>query len=138
MVKRKSWLGRPFLMLTPLYVCFGLIIGCDQLQDGLQTLTKKEDTGQDSVELPSYEKQLILQILENQEYLLLDLENAVSIGDRELILSIYNEILRLDQEYQREYEQYEKALTNKAILELSEKHAAIVRRIPSFNSLMGN
>ncbi len=57
-------------------------------------------------------------------------------GDSSSIKALYEEFLRLDQNYQQEFEKYEEALSNKDGLEISKSHLQIIRSLPKYSSLM--
>ena len=111
--------------------------GCDTLSDFFQNLSKpQQSTEEIESTTPSYEKTLLLDILENQKMLIEEMQFARTNGDKHLIKKSYDEILRLDKNYQEEFEKYEGDLSHTDSLEISQKHYEIIRSIPSYSSLM--
>ena len=118
------------LSILILFVILFLQSGCDTLSDSQQSTEESDST------TPSYEKTLLLDILENQKVLIEEMQYAKANGDRRSVKESYEEILRLDQNYQEEFEKYEGELSHTDGLEISKKHHKIIRTIPSYSSLM--
>jgi hypothetical protein len=111
--------------------------GCDTLSDFFQNHSKQQQSTEESDStMPSYEKTLLLNILENQKVLLGEMQYARTNGDKRLIKESYEEILRLDKNYQEEFKKYEVDLSQTDGLEISQKHYEIIKSIPSYSSLM--
>ena len=64
--------------------------GCDTLSDFFQNLSKQQQSAEESDSTtPSYEKALLLDILENQKVLLEEIQYARTNGDKRLIKESY-------------------------------------------------
>ena len=111
-------------------------IGCDTFSDFFENFSKKQDVEDVEPLLPSYEKTLLLDILENQKELIEEMQYARDNGDNRLIKELYEAILRIDQSYQEEFEKYEGELSHSDGIEISKKHHEIIRSIPSYSSMM--
>jgi hypothetical protein len=67
--------------------------GCDTLSDFFQNLSNQQQSTEESDSTtPSYEKALLLEILENQKVLIEEMQYARTNGDKRLIKKSYEEI----------------------------------------------
>ena len=121
---------RKLPVLIFIFIILFMQSGCDTFSDSLQSTEESEST------TPSYEKTLLLDILENQKVLIEEMQYARTNGDKRSIKESYEEILRLDESYQEEFEKLERELSHTEGLEISKKHHEIVKSIPSYSSLM--
>lgn len=121
---------RKLPVLIFIFIILFMQSGCDTFSDSLQFTEESEST------TPSYEKTLLLDILENQKVLIEEMQYARTNGDKRSIKESYEEILRLDESYQEEFEKLEGELSHTEGLEISKKHHEIVKSIPSYSSLM--
>ncbi len=87
-------------------------------------------------ELQSYEKMQLLDILESQAGLIEDIKDARDFGNKDTIKEFYEEILRLDKEYQKLFETVEDELSNSDRNEISRKHYKIFKSLPNLNGSM--
>lgn len=85
---------------------------------------------------PGYEKEQLLEILEVQNDLIEEIKNARESGDKNSIRESYEEILSVDQNYRETFEKYKDQLSISDNNEISKKHYKIMKRLPSFSSLM--
>lgn len=113
--------------------------GCDNISDFVENLSKPQQSTEKSEELetPSYEKTLLMDILENQRTLVEEMRYASDMGEKQSIKESYEEFLRLDKNYQDEFQKHEEGLSTKDGLEISKMHQQIVRNLPTYSSLMG-
>lgn len=124
-------------VLIFIFIILFMQSGCDTLSDFFQNLSKpQQSTEEIESTTPSYEKSLLLDILENQKVLIEEIQYARTSGDKRLIKKSYEEIFRLDKNYQEEFDKYEGDLSHTDGLEISQKHYEIIRSIPSYSSLM--
>jgi len=128
------------LKKLPVLFCIAILpimhSGCDSLTDFFKNLSEPQHTKESESIAPSYEKVLLLDILENQRALIEEIRFASDSGDKQSIKDSYEEFLRLDQRYQDEFEKNEGALSNKDGLEISKLHQKIIRNLPTYSSLM--
>jgi len=129
--------AKTFISIFFIVMCFALS-SCDNITDFLESFSTSEEATEEITEesLISYEKDLLLEILADMERQLEEAQYSKSIGDKDAIRSTYEEIIRLEQSYQDEFEKYENELSQKDLLEISGKHQKIVRNIPKFGDLM--
>ena len=115
-----------------------LLSGCDNISDFLESFSNQQQEAEESTDqsLASFESNLLSEILDNLERQMEEAQYAKSIGDQDLIKNTYDEIIRLEQSYQEEFDKYESELTNKELLDISGRHQKIVRSISKFSSLM--
>ncbi len=123
----------PILLILPL-----LQSGCDNISDFVENLSKPQQSTEKSEEFEtlSYEKTLLLDILENQRALIEEIRFASDSGEKNSISGYYEEFLRLDKNYQDEFERHEEALSTKDGWEISKMHQQIIRDLPTYSSLM--
>ena len=117
-------------MVTLLLIVAVSQVGCDKASDFFENFsggTRKEES---QAAEPSYEKTQLLDILEEQRELIGQMENARSVGDKRQPRQLSEKIFRLDQSYQEKYNSYEAKLSSSDCLEISRKHAEIMRGIP--------
>ncbi len=124
-------------VLIVIFVILSLQTGCDNLSEFHQNLsTSQQSSEENESTTPSYEKALLMDILENQRTLVEEIQYAGISGEKHSIKQLYEEFLRLDQNYQDEFEKHEEALSTKDGWEISKMHQKIVRSVPSYSSLM--
>ena len=130
------------LKKLPVLFCIAILLftqsGCDSLTDFVKNLSEPRRTEESEPITPSYEKVLLLDILENQRVLIEEIRFASDSDDKQSIKESYEKFLRLDQSYQDEFEKNEGALSNKDGWELSKLHQKIIRSLPTYSSLMSN
>jgi hypothetical protein len=124
----------PILLILPL-----LQSGCDNISDFVENLSKPQQSTEESEPIaPSYEKVLLLDILENQRALIEEIRYASDSGEKHSINESYKEFLRLDKNYQDEFQKHEEGLSTKDGWEISKMHQQIIRSLPTYSSLMSN
>jgi hypothetical protein len=130
------------LKKLPVLFCIAILpfmqSGCDSLTDFVKNLSEPQRTEESEPIAPSYEKVLLLDILENQRVLIEEIRYASDSGEKHSINESYKEFLRLDQNYQEEFEKHEEALSNKDAWDISKLHQQIVKNLPTYSSLMSN
>jgi|GEM_PF-6502281 len=120
-----------------IFVILALLSGCDNLSEFYQNLSTSQQSSEESESTtPSYEKTLLMDILENQRTLVEEIQYAGISGEKNSIKKLYEEFLRLDQNYQDEFEKHEEALSTKDGWEISKMHQQIIRSLPTYSSLM--
>ncbi|MBW1634851.1 MAG: hypothetical protein JRJ68_01125 [Deltaproteobacteria bacterium] len=123
--------------LIIIFVIFTLLSGCDNLSEFFQNLSTSQQSSEESESTsPSYEKTLLMDILEDQRALVEEMQYASNNGERNSIKESYEKFLRLDQNYQDEFQKHEGALAAKDGWEISKMHQQIIRSLPTFSSLM--
>ncbi len=124
-------------VLIVIFVILALLSGCDNLSEFYQNLSTSQQSSEESESTtPSYEKTLLMDILENQRTLVEEIQYAGISGEKHSIKQLYEEFLRLDQNYQDEFEKHEEALSTKDAWEISRMHQQIIRDLPTYSSLM--
>lgn len=124
-------------VLIVIFVILALLSGCDNLSEFYQNLSTSQQSSEESESnSPSYEKTLLMDILENQKMLIEEMQYASDSGEKQSIKESYEEFLRLDQNYQDEFEKHEEALSTKDGWEISKLHQQIIRSLPTYSSLM--
>lgn len=115
-----------------------LLSGCDNISDFLASFSNQQQETEENTDqsLTSFEGNLISEILDDLERQMEEAQYAKSIGDQDLIKNTYDEIIRLEQSYQEEFDKYESELSNKELLDISGRHQKIVRNITKFSSVM--
>lgn len=125
-------------VLIVIFVILAVLSGCDNLSEFYQNLSTSQQSSEEisEIEQLSYEKTLLMDILENQRTLVEEMQYASDSGEKQSIKESYEEFLQLDQNYQDEFEKYEEALSTKDGWEISKLHQEIIRSVPSYSSLM--
>ncbi len=100
---------------------------------GQQELEEQEEYEPES---SSYEKTQLLDIIASQTGLIEEIKDARDSGNKNTIKESYEEILRLDKEYQELFKSYERELSNSDRNEISNKHYNVMQSLPNFSSLM--
>jgi len=103
-----------------------------QLSDGslsnfFDNFLGQQEQAENEPESSSNEKMQLLDILESQTDLIEEIKNARDFGNKDTIREFYEEILRLDKEYQELFEKYEDELSNPDRNEISKKHYKIFK-----------
>lgn len=96
----------------------------------------QQEQEENESELSSNEKTQLLDILESQTDLIEEINDARDFGNKDTMRESYEEILRLEKEYQELYEKYEDELSNSGRNEISKRHYKIFKSLPNLNSLM--
>jgi hypothetical protein len=130
------------LKKLPVLFCIAILpftqSGCDSLTEFVKNLSEPQHTEESEPIAPSYEKVLLLDILENQRALIEDIRYASDSGEKKSISGYYEEFLRLDKNYQDEFQKHEEGLSTKDGWEISKMHQQIIRSLPTYSSLMSN
>ncbi len=128
--------GRKLFILLVMGVIAFWQFSDGSLSNVFDNFSNQQEQGENEPELSSYEKTQLLDILENQAALIEEIKDARDYGNKGTIREFYEEILRLDKEYQELFETYEDELSNSDRNEISRKHYNISKSLPNFNSLM--
>lgn len=125
-------------VLIVIFVILAVLSGCDNLSEFYQNLSTSQQSSEEisEIEQLSYEKTLLMDILENQRTLVEEMQYASDSGEKQSIKESYEEFLQLDQNYQDEFEKHEEALSTKDGWEISKMHQQIIRSLPTYSSLM--
>jgi len=127
---------RNFFILSLVFTIATSLIGCDKVSDFFEKFSTQQKMEDSEPLEPSFEKTLLMDILENQKELIEQMKTAHAFGDKRLIKESYEEILRLDKNYQEEFKRHEDQLSSTDSIEISERHYKIVKSIPQYSKLL--
>ena len=96
----------------------------------------RQEQEENEPESSSYEKTQLLEIIDTQTDLIEEIKDARGFGNKGAIKASYEEVLRLDKEYQELYKTYERELSSSDKNGISRKHYDVIQSLPDFKSLM--